>query len=901
MAFSTSRTEALMRIKGTIKVQSLFSPFYNVSVLVKYRELSNQANNSKLNKFIKEYKSKYEKDLNKNRVDEGFKTVADALNFNSGSGPVTFTLKQLGLLEYNDCENDIFKIIKDEETLLILPDFVESDDNFEDYIKKSELNEYVKKSLQKKYNSLEPVQKSLIKNQTYMLRVMTRNKKSTESMKNTVMEALEELDRYLQGRLYDEANRSSRNGTNINRAIKKIFFFTDNEGKWSLHHFDKEKYNKSIVQILSDSFEAYTKESKSKKDDTIGIQIKQMDKTGRSGVRIPSYFKMSFKEVFKEKGGSKSDENYDIFEFEHFVLTEELKGIFDPAYIKSYSVDDADAKSVFEVIYKYNIETDKDPYYFKKIVMNTNKTYILVMNSLSRFVVYGYFQGRSKNYKFKITRIEPNFRSDPSLDFCLTFMTKYNFSYSNVLYQANRPQFGNNDTLSEIFGKYINENLDIPPLLRDIIRIINENTDETYIFLKQGKNSIEPKPDEVSALLDRIDGRAKDQSSTIDELIEIAVSDHLRVYYSEKDEGMLLYDLMKLNTSLQLKVFKKRGDDIHNFRVIRNKSMQDIANENVSVDKYRGVLKEYEPKTYYKLFSTNLIDTNLNPKKQINYYDDMKITKDNLQAFLLSKTQNTNKERKFNMEKELLIILTDTSLLNDFYNFVSEEYPNDILDEESYLSLSEINEFKYEVLEGIIDILFHVGTSFYVSNVSSKSTTNKVTTRGFSSYEISNIDDIIIISQYSEPPFDDEGVIHEYFHDYKYEENTSSPSRELILYQGGAQSTGMSIAREEIYKDTTTDKKYFKYQDYQKLLSNMKNTLTDEVDSETRSLVVLHFDLLYHKDVDKKSDCASRKQRITKKLSDLFTGFKAYTRNATRTWKPKIKNSRGGGTKKIKK
>ena len=35
MAFSTSRTEVYMRIKGTIKVQSIFSPFYNVSVLQK--------------------------------------------------------------------------------------------------------------------------------------------------------------------------------------------------------------------------------------------------------------------------------------------------------------------------------------------------------------------------------------------------------------------------------------------------------------------------------------------------------------------------------------------------------------------------------------------------------------------------------------------------------------------------------------------------------------------------------------------------------------------------------------------------------------------------------------------------------------------------------------------------
>ena len=63
-----------------------------------------------------------------------------------------------------------------------------------------------------------------------------------------------------------------------------------------------KKYNKSIVQILSDSFDAYIKESRTKKDDSIGIQVKQMERSGKAGVRIPSYFKMSFKEVFKEKG-----------------------------------------------------------------------------------------------------------------------------------------------------------------------------------------------------------------------------------------------------------------------------------------------------------------------------------------------------------------------------------------------------------------------------------------------------------------------------------------------------------------------------------------------------------------------------------------------------------------------
>ena len=113
---------------------------------------------------------------------------------------------------------------------------------------------------------------------------------------------------------------------------------------------------------------------------------------------------------------------------------------------------------------------------------------------------------------------------------------------------------------------------------------------------------------------------------------------------------------------------------------------------------------------------------------------------------------------------------------------MSEEFPDDVLDEgSSYLSISEIEEFKYEVLKGIIDIIFHVGTSFYVSNVSSKNTTNKVTTRGFSSYEISNIDDIIIISQYNDPPFDDEGVVIDYFVDGKVKKEFNQRSNNTHL------------------------------------------------------------------------------------------------------------------------
>ena len=180
-----------------------------------------------------------------------------------------------------------------------------------------------------------------------------------------------------------------------------------------------------------------------------------------------------------------------------------------------------------------------------------------------------------------------------------------------------------------------------------------------------------------------------------------------------------------------------------------------------------------------------------------------------------------------------------------------------------------INEFKYEVLEGIIDIIFHVGTSFYVSNVSSKSTTNKVTTRGFSSYEISNIDDIIIISQYNDPPFDDEGVVKDYFVDgskfqnkTKGEEYTGS-SNQLLLIGGSGQQTPVAESREEIYKETYNDPKFYSYQKYDESLKSMKQQYNNNSDSETKSLVVLHFDLLYHKDVDKKSNCASRKKRIT--------------------------------------
>lgn len=918
MAFSTSRTEALMRIKGTIKVQSIFSPFYNVSVLQKYSDLNDKSNQSKLNKFLKEYKSKYEKQLSSTEAKQSIKSIKEALEFKSKTGNKqfeTFTLKQLGLLDYSDCENDIFKIIKDDETLLVLPDYTESDDTFEDYIKKTELKKSVSKGLEIKYERLPREKKEMIKNQTFLLKVMTRNKKSTESMKTSVSEALEELDKYLQGRLYDEANRSSRNGASMNRTIKKIIFFTDNEGKWSLHHFDAKKYNKSIVQILSDSFDAYIKESRSKKDDSIGIQIKQMEKYGKAGVRIPSYFKMSFKEVYREKGENRNIQNYNILEFEHFVLTEELKGTFDPAYIKSYSVDDADAKSVFEVIYKYNIETDKDPYFFEKIVINKNKTYILDIKNIPSFIISGYFQGRSKNYKFKITRVESNDIIDPDLDFSLLFMTKYAFSYNNII---NNKIYDYN-TLILFFSPLIDDKKAIKSfIIRETLKEVISN--ETYKFLlpqKKPQISYDQIDENISSIIDSLNKEQiveilqnidnnysnENQAKMLDDLISMCVERYfLNLIFSKGvNQGELLYDLLKLNQSLQMKVFKKKGDDIHNFKVLGKKN-----DENSSIEYLQGVLKEYEPNTYYKIFSTNLIDTNLNPKRQINYYDDMKITEQNFQAFLLSKSPNSNREKSFSLEKELLLVLTDTSLLNDYYNFVSEEFPDDVLDEgSSYLSISEIEEFKYEVLKGIIDIIFHVGTSFYVSNISSKNTTNKVTTRGFSSYEISNIDDIIIISQYNDPPFDDEGVVIDYFVDGKVKKefnqrsnNTQQQSRSLVV--SGEQSN-IPVAQDEIIRESYIDPKFYSYKEYEKTINTMKTEHRSGEDLETRSLVVLHFDLLYHKDVDKKSNCASRKKRITKKVNELFSNFKAYMRSTTRYLKPKIKNSKGGGTKKIKK
>ena len=146
--------------------------------------------------------------------------------------------------------------------------------------------------------------------------------------------------------------------------------------------------------------------------------------------------------------------------------------------------------------------------------------------------------------------------------------------------------------------------------------------------------------------------------------------------------------------------------------------------------------------------------------------------------------------------------------------------------------------------------------------MSSKSTTNRVTTRGFSSYEISNIDDIIIISEYNDPPFDDEGVNIDYFIDgSKFTEQTPNikESQALVPIGGAGSATNLPISQEEIFSETYSDPKFYSYQEYVKTIESMKKNFINKTDTETKSIVVLHFDLLYHKDVDK-SNCASRKR-----------------------------------------
>lgn len=863
----TSAYKTTLDVTGPLKVETQFSPFYNYIVLEKYSELKQKTNTVKKNKFKKEFASKYEEKVPDEKVEQSIERINNLLTgIEDVNNEVqnSFTIKQLGVLDYKYCENDLFNLVKKDDTLVILPDYTESDvSTFSDYIEKSEMKDTIKSIMKNKYDKLEQDYKDKLNDQIFYLKVVTKNKRTNETLETTVLEQIEELDRFIQNRLTSEHESRRTGRSSQKKAFKKVIYLTDNEGNWSLHHFSREKYNKSVIPILKKVFDSYVKNSK--RDDSTGIQKKEFIREGKSGVRIPSYFKMSFKEVFREK----SNEKYAIVtHFEHFVLTEEIKGIFDPAYIKSYAVDDKEKRSTFEVVYKYDIDSTKSPYLFDKIVLNTSKTYILEISILPEFVISGYFQGRSKHYKFKITKINPKMY-DPDLEFFIELYLKYDGKYSEMRKERFRDHK--------------------PPSINDFYRNVSKETVLLKIIKEPslggfGIDKIE-ELDDFFASTDQT--RLNDHDVKIQKCLDLL------------GEGNTYYDslkkIMQKNNSLQMKVYKKKNDKMHNFKLL------DMGDDFV----YQGVLKEYEAKNYYKKFNTSLIDTNLNPKKELIYYDDMKITNESLFAYLSSKSMSTGKiatgsenRKQFILEKELLVILSDTTLLNDLYNFTSTDFPDLILEEKAYSSEREIKNFKYEVLEGIIDIIFHVGTSFYVSRVSSKATTNKVTTRGFSSYEISDIDDIIILTPYTEPPYDSDGVVNEYFADYKKyvssEANINAPESGEDLYDVNESEKRMN------------DKRFYLYQDYRKDLQNMvpSNKKSEYLENDTKSIVFLHFDLIYHKDVQKINNCASRKKRIANSTGLFFDGIRAAIRQFTRKNKPKPTplNKRGGGkTRKIKK
>ena len=76
----------------------------------KYSDLNDKSNQSKVNKFLKEYKSKYEKQLAGEEVKKSVEIIGKALALKDTSTTrsdadkqfETFTLKQLGLLDYSD-------------------------------------------------------------------------------------------------------------------------------------------------------------------------------------------------------------------------------------------------------------------------------------------------------------------------------------------------------------------------------------------------------------------------------------------------------------------------------------------------------------------------------------------------------------------------------------------------------------------------------------------------------------------------------------------------------------------------------------------------------------------------------------------------------------------------------
>ena len=799
---------------------------------------------------------------------------------------------------------NIITHLNDPTKLVVIPDYYESNtttlkEYFTDINIKEKLKTNLPKDLSERTNH----------DNIFFLKVLLKNDMSLDNYKTVLREEFARLDSYLQQQFAKAISNLSRPVSSKSDEInpfKEIILLVNKNGELSYEYYKSNTIKTSkYINVLNQELNNYLNNNKNK-----NINIGKQSKKVNNKLFVNPFFSSNFKQINNENNilkiirkniNDKLRENkelqiktnfLDVY-FVFFTLNEIYKEFFDKKYLKNQLTLEDEKKEVFlKVIFRYNILNDDDDYDIKKIVFNTSYKCQLEIDELPNYKISGHFKSKGKFYNFRVTYIDPIDLTIENRDLLIVLFEKIK-NFSNKTSRTDN--FFTNDKYRELFDlqqKPVNIlSLDLKTFFKNIVKI-------DYQDLIKHIEKIQDTKDFDEADEKYYKGFTKYFNNTnFQDINKNAYKKRLQTI------KQILARIIKLPNYKEIMFFILKGNEIklriNKANNIFNFSVLDQVSEGSSStfqNKFYGILKKYKTTHYYEPLSLNRINNTLSQNRKIYFYEDLYITKEILIKYLKSTNDYDEKIKpRKQIPYKLLKILSNNVLLNELFLYIYDNnksyvYIEEGTKEEREKPNSNFNIFKMKAIKGLINIIFTKGTPFYVSRIQ-KDNNNSSSKVNYAAYTIHRINNLHYITDNTKDDEIDSFINKDFFY------GSLEDSKQLLRqfdneFSNNEETNNSSILYK---KDKKSINRYISYYDYRTEAKSIigRNSGDEIKDSkESKTLVILDFDLIPSNLVGQKQTCKTRKKRIGNKLWSLFNKQLQKANLFTRKLKNKLKTTR---------
>lgn len=799
---------------------------------------------------------------------------------------------------------NIITHLNDPTKLVVIPDYYESNtttlkEYFTDINIKEKLKTNLPKDLSERTNH----------DNIFFLKVLLKNDMSLDNYKTVLREEFARLDSYLQQQFAKAISNLSRPVSSKSDEInpfKEIILLVNKNGELSYEYYKSNTIKTSkYINVLNQELNNYLNNNKNK-----NINIGKQSKKVNNKLFVNPFFSSNFKQINNENNilkiirkniNDKLRENkelqiktnfLDVY-FVFFTLNEIYKEFFDKKYLKNQLTLEDEKKEVFlKVIFRYNILNDDDDYDIKKIVFNTSYKCQLEIDELPNYKISGHFKSKGKFYNFRVTYIDPIDLTIENRDLLIVLFEKIK-NFSNKTSLTNH--FFKTDKYSNLFDlSPETENilgLDLKTFFTNIVKIDYQDL-INHIKKIQGTEEFDEADEKYykgfteyfnTTTLKKIDIETyKNQLQTIKKILARIIK---LPNYKE-----IMFFILKGN---EIKLRINKANNIFNFSVLDQVSE---GSSSTFQNKFYGILKKYKTTHYYEPLSLNRINNTLSQNRKIYFYEDLYITKEILIKYLKSTNDYDEKTKpRKQIPYKLLKILSNNVLLNELFLYIYDNnksyvYIEEGTKEEREKPNSNFNIFKMKAIKGLINIIFTKGTPFYVSRIQ-KDNNNSSSKVNYAAYTIHRINNLHYITDNTKHGEIDSFINKDFFY------SSLEDSKQLLRqfdneFSNNEETNNSSILYK---KDKKSINRYISYDDYKNeaksiIDRNSEDKIKDSKESKT--LVILDFDLIPSNLVGQKQTCKTRKKRIGNKLWSLFNKQLQKANLFTRKLKNKLKTTR---------